>query len=120
MAALATACGVAMSVLRTVEVSAAATPGFVYALVDRSGAANQLYGFSLDASGVLALLPGFPISTGGNGSGTTTSENLVFDPVRGRVYAINGGSNTVSAFGVNRATGAVTILPFSLILPRTA
>jgi hypothetical protein len=115
MAVVAIICAVALSVFHTAPLSAASTPGFVYALVDRTGAANQLYGFSLDAFGALALLPGFPTPTGGNGNGNTVSEELVFDPVRGRLYSINGGSSTVSAFAVNRATGAVTTLPFSPI-----
>src|SRR6185436_2580902 len=61
----------------------------------------------------LTPLPGFPLSTGGNGDGNFLSERLALDRVNQRLYAINAGSTTVSAYAINPTTGALTPLPFS-------
>ena len=45
-------------------------------------------------------------------SGLTISEALVYDPAQSRLYATNV-NNRVSMFDVDRATGAITALPFS-------
>ena len=45
----------------------AASPGFVYALDQVNGGANQIYGFRLSSAGALTLLPGFPVASGGLG-----------------------------------------------------
>jgi 6-phosphogluconolactonase (cycloisomerase 2 family) len=90
--------------------------GYLYALTDITGGANQLYGFRVDeASGALSLLPGFPVATGGNGSGNTRSEELFYDRANARLFAINVGSASVSAFAVDPATGTLTALPYSPI-----
>ena len=57
--------------------SAAASEGFVYALNQINGGANQIYGYRLDpTSGALTLLPGFPIASGGTGRALTLSEHV--------------------------------------------
>ena len=95
------------------------TPGFLYALNDCTACDNQLYGFAVnEATGALTLLAGFPISTGGNGGIFTSiphSERLAIDRTNRRLYALNSSFNTVSAYAINSATGALTPLPFSPI-----
>jgi 6-phosphogluconolactonase (cycloisomerase 2 family) len=90
--------------------------GFVYTLEDKAGSPNQLYGFSVnELTGALTPLPGFPLNTGGNGSGSTLSEQMAYDAANSRLYVLNDGSDTLSAYSVNRSTGALTPLPFSPI-----
>ena len=44
--------------------------GFLYALGDVTGGSNQIYGFSVnETTGGLTALTGFPVATGGSGSG---------------------------------------------------
>ena len=87
--------------------------GFVYALQQVDGGANQIHGFRLDAlSGALSPLAGFPVASGGTGASSTVSGHVAYDGA-GRLYVINDGSDTLSAFAVNRTTGALTALPFS-------
>src|SRR5262249_60741659 len=70
----------------------AGSAGFVYALREVSGGANQIYGFRLDASsGALTPLPGFPVASGGNGSDVTVSEQLAYDATNSRLYVVNDG-----------------------------
>src|SRR5712692_4908052 len=80
----------------------AADAGFVYALQDNPSG-NQIYGFRLDSTGSLTALPGFPVASGGTGTNNTVSERIAY--LSGRLYVINAGSNTLSAFTVNRASG---------------
>ena len=94
--------------------AAAHPPGFVYALEQVRGATQQIYGFRLDpVTGALTPLPGFPVGSGGTGAGAAISEQLAY--ARGRLFVINDGSDTLSVFAVNQATGALTALPFSPI-----
>ena len=90
--------------------------GFLYAVNQVSGGANQIYGFTVNEStGALTSLAGFPISSGGNGINTFRSEQINIDPINRRLYVINDESNTLSAFSINGTTGALTALPFSPI-----
>lgn len=91
----------------------APTSGNLYVIND-STTGNQIYGFSVnETTGSLTPLIGFPIATGGMGSGATTSEQIVIDRINNRLFAINDGSNTVSAYSINPTTGALTALTFS-------
>jgi uncharacterized protein (TIGR03437 family) len=88
----------------------------LYALNDCRGCGNQIFGFAVnETTGALTPLPGFPINTSGNGDGLTASERLTIDRANQRLYAINSGTNNVSAYAINPATGALTPLPFSPI-----
>ena len=92
--------------------AAAGQAGFVYTLREVTGGANQIYGFRFDPGlGALIPLPGFPVASGGTGTGSLASEQLAY--LDGRLYAINDGDNTLTAFSVNRSTGALTAMPFS-------
>jgi len=89
--------------------------GFLYAIRD-STAGNQIYGYNVNEStGALTLLAGFPVATGGNGLGFTPSEQITIDRLNRRLFVINDGSDTVSAYSIDQTTGALTALPFSPI-----
>jgi 6-phosphogluconolactonase (cycloisomerase 2 family) len=90
--------------------------GFLYVINQQNAAANQIYGFSVnESSGALSLLAGFPISSGGTGINSTGSRQITIDRANRRLYVINDGSNTVSAFSIDPVTGALTPLLFSPI-----
>ena len=92
----------------------AAGGGYLYALRNVSGGPNQISGFQVnEVTGALTALAGFPVATGGNGSATAASEQLAYDSANSRLYALNEGSNTISVFSVDLATGALTALPYS-------
>lgn len=94
----------------------AAGDGYLYALVEVFNSSNQIYGFQVnELTGALTALSGFPVATGGNGDGIGFSEQLVYDAGSGRLYAINDGSETLSAYSVNLTTGGLTALPFNPI-----
>lgn len=100
----------------SLNVVAPAATGFVYALHDTNGAGNEIYGYQVDeTTGALTLLNGFPVSTGGQGSGISASDYLAVDRTNLRLYALNGGSRSISAFAIDPASGALTVLPFSPI-----
>lgn len=87
--------------------------GYLYALRSDSGG-NKMYGYQVDATtGMLTLLEGFPRATGGKGGAIPSREGLRFDPVYNRLYGVNEGANTLSAFDVDLATGNLTPLPGS-------
>ena len=91
---------------------AAADASFIYALRQVNGGGNQIFGFRINSLNVgLAPLPGFPIATGGNGTFAAAAEMLAYGG--GRLFAMNDGSDTMSVYAVNQATGALTPLPFS-------
>ena len=88
---------------------------FLYAINDRS-TGNQIFGFSVDeTTGSLTALPGFPISTGFNGAGATNLEMITIDKLNKRLYAINRGSNNISAYSIDPQNGSLLALPFSPI-----
>ncbi len=95
----------------------ATTSGYVYALRDYA-AGNQIFGYRVDLrAGGFTLLNGFPVATEGTGRGSYRDERLSFDPVQGRLYALNDGSHTLSAFAVDLTSGALTPMagsPFAL------
>ena len=104
---------IAMAVLAAGTASAGT--GFVYALQQVNGGANQIYGYRLSPdTGALTLLPGFPMASGGDGALGTYSEHLVYK--NGLLFVANEGSATLSVFLVSPATGALTAAPYSPIL----
>ena len=91
-----------------------ARAGYLYAAGET--ASNKIFGYSVnEATGALTLLPGFPIATGVTVYGYGVSELLTIDRTNNRLYVVNEGVNTVSAYSINTATGALTALPFSPI-----
>ncbi len=98
--------------LTAIETEAAS---YLYALND-STSGNQIYGFSVDeTTGALTSLPGFPFATGYLGGGSTNLEMIAIDSVNKRLYALNRGSNNISAYAINEADGTLKSLRFSPI-----
>lgn len=94
---------------------ATARAGYLYALND-DPAGSRVYGFEVnETTGALTALPGFPVSTGALGGNALVSERMTVDRLNNRLYVINDGSNSVSAYSINPATGALAELPFSPI-----
>jgi hypothetical protein len=90
-----------------------AQAGHLYVLRD-DPAGSQVYGYQVnEVTGALTLLSGFPVATGGNGVNALVCERLTVDRANKRLYVINDGSDTVSAYSINPATGALTTMPFS-------
>ena len=90
--------------------------GYLYLLND-DPAGSRIYGFQVNEStGALTALTGFPLATGGLGVNALVSERMIADRANNRLYVINDGSNTVSAYSVNPADGSITAMPFSPIM----
>jgi 6-phosphogluconolactonase (cycloisomerase 2 family) len=93
-----------------------APTGFLYALSDQNGASNQIYGFSVnETTGALTALSGFPVATGANGTAAGNVQRLAIDTTNQRLYSINDGSDTASAYAIDPMSGALTATPFSPI-----
>lgn len=105
------------SMVWSVKIEAAPTPqpapsGFIYVLNDCSDCANRIFGFAVnETTGALTpLTNGFPVSTGGNGKTGFSSDLLTIDRNNLRLFALNVGSKTFSAFTIDPATGALTAM----------
>ena len=86
--------------------------GFVYALQQVNGGANQIHGFRIDeTTGALTAIAGFPVSSGGTGALAGGVEQLAY--FNGRLFVVNNGDNTLTVFSVNASTGALTAMPYS-------
>jgi 6-phosphogluconolactonase (cycloisomerase 2 family) len=84
---------------------------FVYVNDDVLGGANTVSAFSVSPSGALTLLPGSPFSTGGSGGASVFwSRELALSPDGRFLFAANAGSNDISVFSINKATGALTLV----------
>ncbi|HEX8251134.1 MAG TPA: beta-propeller fold lactonase family protein, partial [Pyrinomonadaceae bacterium] len=89
--------------------------GWLYALNDDS-AGSRIYGFQVnEATGALTALSGFPVAAANGGINSIVSERMIADRANHRLYVINDSSDSVSAYSINPATGALTALPFSPI-----
>jgi Lactonase, 7-bladed beta-propeller len=71
---------------------------------------NSVSAFSVAADGSLSPVPGSPFPTGGIGGfgGFFAADRITSAVVKGFLYAANAGSNTVSAFSIDPATGVLT------------
>lgn len=99
----------------TVAAFTGAEAGYLY-VFDGDTAGNQIFGFSADgATGELSPLPGSPWVTGGVHDAGLYREMLVYSPADRRLYAINAGSASITAFVVNIDDGSLDPLPFSPI-----
>lgn len=84
-------------------------PKAVYVLSNRSGS-NSVLTYTRSTDGSLAYAQ--ETTTGGSGTGTTLDgacRSLVYDPTYGVLYAVNAGSNSLSAFYVN-SDGSLQLL----------
>jgi WD40 repeat protein len=86
---------------------------FVYTNNDRTP--NTISAFSADTNGVLSPVAGSPFTTGGNGAGGGgfSANRITAAIVKNFLYAGNSGSNNVSAFSIDPATGVLTSVPGS-------
>jgi 6-phosphogluconolactonase len=64
-------------------------------------------GYSIDASGLLTALTGFPVASGANAYSVTV------DPSNQFLYVGNGGSANISGYKLNAANGELTAIPGS-------
>ena len=95
-------------------VTSAPQIGFLYVLNQRTVGSNLLFGYAVnETTGALTKLSGFPINTGGSGANTALSEQVTIDRTNRRLYVLNDGASTISAYSINPTTGALTPLPFS-------
>lgn len=89
--------------------------GFLYLLNDVE-TGNRIYGFQVnETTGALTPLTGFPVNAGVGGINNIVSERMTVDRVNKRLYVVNEGSDTVSAYSIDPSTGAITSMPFSPI-----
>src|SRR5215510_9623087 len=100
-----------LTVFCTVRVMAQGT--FVYTNNDRTP--NNVSAFSAAANGALSSVAGSPFATGGNGAGggSFAPNRITAAIVKNFLFAGNSGSNNVSAFSINPATGVLTSVPGS-------
>lgn len=68
---------------------------------------NTVSAFGVDASGFLTPVPGSPFPTGGIGGGAAFTASRI-TTVGNFLYVSNGGSNNVSAFSIDSASGVLT------------
>jgi 3-carboxymuconate cyclase len=96
------------------SLNANAQPNYVYTNNDPNGP-NSVTAFSVAANGALTQVPGSPFLTGGNGlgGGFFGAVHINVTLVGSFLYVTNDGSNNISAFTINPATGALTTVPGS-------
>jgi 6-phosphogluconolactonase len=107
------AAGLVLAVLALVSASLNAQ-SYVYTNNDVSGP-NSVSAFSISSTGALTSVAGSPLATGGTGTGGGYyASNRVAAAIAGNfLYASNCGSNNVSGFSINTATGTLTAVPGS-------
>jgi len=111
----ATFAGVLLCLFLLCSAVISAQAGFVYVINDAT-TGNSIYGFSVnEQTGELTPLAGFPVATGFNGGGSTNLEMITVDNLNRRLYAVNRGSNNISAYSIDETTGALAPLSFSPI-----
>ena len=71
---------------------------------------NSVSALSVGADGALSPIVGSPFATGGTGlgGGIFAANRITTAIVKDFLYVANGGSNNVSAFSINPATGVLT------------
>jgi hypothetical protein len=76
---------------------------------------NTVSGFSVGTDGALIELPGSPFVTGGSGaiSGASGANRVVVSRPRNLLFASNDGSPSISVFGIDPVSGALTPAPGS-------
>jgi 6-phosphogluconolactonase (cycloisomerase 2 family) len=93
---------------------------FVY-VESNDPAGNAIFGFARDKDGRLVPLPKSPYPTGGLGITPTfalgpfdSDQNVIVSPDHKRLYAVNGGSNSIAVFNIaaNGVLKAVAGSPF--------
>jgi len=103
-------CVAGLWAIQAVPLSAQST--FVYTNDNIQGA-NTVSGLSAGSGGMLSLIPGSPFATGGIGNDPVyfATPRIVASPTGAFLYVANGGSNNVSVFSINAASGGLTLVP---------
>ena len=86
-----------------------------YVYVDNQGPVNSITAFSVSPAGALTQLPGSPYATGGSGlTAACRGLNRITIAQGGNtLFVSNSGEQTISAFSINPANGALTPAPGS-------
>jgi hypothetical protein len=109
---------ICLSILLSPCAQSQSCPSFLYTNDNVSGGnGNTVTAFCVGADGTLTQI-GMPTPTGGVGSngGLIASNRVIVDPVGNFLFASNSGSNNVSAFSIDPATGILAPVqgsPFS-------
>src|SRR5258706_7872210 len=81
-----------------------------------NNSSNNVSGYTIDATtGALTAIPGSPGSPFAAG---THPFSVAVDPTGKFAYVANDGSNNVSGYTIDAATGALTTIPGSPLPPR--
>jgi 6-phosphogluconolactonase (cycloisomerase 2 family) len=98
----------------TLTVNAAPTANFIF-VNNQAAAGNSIAGYSVAVDGTLTALAGSPVSTGGLGANAACSSvnRLALSTGNNLLFVSNGGDQTISAFQIDPASGALTPAPGS-------
>jgi 6-phosphogluconolactonase (cycloisomerase 2 family) len=83
-----------------------------YVYVNNQTPSNSVTAYSVSPAGVLTNVPGSPFSTGGSGRSVVCygMDRMIVTQVNSLLYVANTGNMTISAFRINPATGALTLV----------
>jgi len=86
-----------------------------YVYVNNQAVANSVVAFSVSTSGTLSPVAGSPFATGGAGSTVSCYglDRIAISAPNNLLFVSNAGDQTISAFAINPATGALTLGPGS-------
>jgi len=81
-----------------------------YVYVNNQQSGNSVVAYSVSPAGVLTAVPGSPFSTGGRGSNVNcyALDRIAVSPSANLLFVVNTGDQTITAFQINPATGALT------------
>jgi 6-phosphogluconolactonase (cycloisomerase 2 family) len=93
----------------TLTVNAAPTANFLF-VNNQAAAGNSVASYSVAVDGTLTALAGSPVATGGLGANAACSSvnRLALSAGNNLLFVSNGGNQTISAFQINPASGALT------------
>ncbi|MBZ5523768.1 MAG: beta-propeller fold lactonase family protein, partial [Acidobacteriia bacterium] len=93
----------------TLTVNAAPTGNFVF-VNNQAVAGNSISGYSVAADGALTSLAGSPVATGGLGGSIACSsvDRITLSAGNNLLFVSNSGDQSISAFSINPASGALT------------
>ena len=93
----------------TLTVNAAPTANFLF-VNNQAASGNSINGYSVAADGTLTSLAGSPVATGGLGATVAcpSVNRLALSAGNNLLFVSNGGDQTISAFQIDPANGALT------------
>jgi 6-phosphogluconolactonase (cycloisomerase 2 family) len=93
----------------TLTVNAAPTANFLF-VNNQAATGNSIAGYSVAMDGTLTSLGGSPVATGGLGANAACSSvnRLALSAGNNLLFVSNGGDQTISAFLIDPASGALT------------